>query len=103
MSDSYCKEQQALYHADQEFSMVRKYALEKLDKFGITSEDQVQDFLEDYYEGEQEAKIIMVECDFYQLERAALSNKMPWFIQELKKKGEEEKAEAAYDDYINRY
>lgn len=103
MSESSCKEQQALYWAEQEFSIIRKYALDKLEKYEITSEEHVQQFLEDYYEGEAEAKIIMVKCDFFGLERAALRNNMTWFVQELKKKAEEESAEAAYDDYINRY
>jgi hypothetical protein len=103
MTDTDCQEQQAYYYADQEFHLVRKYALEKLERYGITSEEKVEHFLDDYYEGEQEAKIIMIECDLYALERAALRNNMQWFIQELKKKAEEEKGEEAYDDYINRY
>jgi hypothetical protein len=90
------------YSVEQEMYSIRKSCLEKLDNFDIVEQEDISAFLEDYYEGEQEAKAIMAECHFHGLERAAIKMDMTWFARELIKRKEEEEGEAAYDHYLDK-
>lgn len=90
------------YSVEQEMYSIRKDCLEKLDEFDIVDQEDISNFLESYYESEQEAKAIMAECNFHGLERAALKMDMTWFARELSKKKEEEEGEAAYDHYLDK-